>query len=477
MALNKQQLDENIAALKEQGASEKTIQEYLSMQKEVTPEVGGLKKAEKIVGSIFPGRKIGEALGGSIAAIGRVARGDIAGARNIAQAQPTPLEVGGDVLGTVASGVGFAGGGLVGGIGARILAGVGIGGAISGGEALSRGAEPKEAAKSAVGGAIVGAGLPVVGAGLRAIGRQIEQLPARFVNSALSRSKKEVLADISKDKVDDFAKFVIQKKKLGTANTLVNQSIDEVKKLSGDINEALDIAARKTGGKVTIGRDNVLDEVVQLPEAQGALLKRSDVRAIIERLAPQSKQLLQKPSLTLEEANKLRQLVDTTLGDRAFLGGQLSSDKAVLKSFATTLRNTVKNKAPEGTREVFAELSNEIRFRDGLLDRIAQRAGNQVLSFGDFIGGGLGGAFTAFGVNPFIGIPAGVATRRVLESVPFKISAARIIDALTKAAPTLEDLTPAQQIVILNLFSEIFSPEETENSNTSQTSREESPAQ
>src|SRR3990167_586839 len=178
------------------------------------------------------------------------------------------------------------------------------------------------------------------------------------------------------------------------------------------------------------------------------------------RLAPQTKQLLSKSSLTLEEANRLRRLIDRTLGDRAFLGGQLSSDKLVLKQFANNLREIVKSKAPEGTRELFSELANEIRFRDGLLERVARRAGNQVLSFGDFIGGGLGGIFGSLGAQPITGAVAGVATRRAIESVPFKLGSAKLVNALTKAAPILDSLAPAQQTAILKLFAEIFSSEE-----------------
>lgn len=173
---------------------------------------------------------------------------------------------------------------------------------------------------------------------------------------------------------------------------------------------------------------------------------------------PQTKKLLSQPSLTLTEANKLRQLVDKTLGDRAFLGGQLTSDKIILKKFADNLRETVKQKAPEGTRALFAELSNEIRFRDNLLDRIAKRAGNQVLSFGDFIGGGLGGIFGG-------GIPgavAGVTARRAIESVPFKIGSAKAINAITKISPIIDQMTPAQQTAIMTLIADLVSPDNEE---------------
>jgi len=348
---------------------------------------------------------------------------------------------------------GLKGVGTVGKIGARILKTMGLGAGLAASEAVSEGEDIGQVGKSAVAGGAIGAAIPVVGAGLRALGKQIQALPARFVNSALSRSKAEVLQDIAKDKVDDFAKFVVSKKSIGSANKLLSESTDNVVKINGKINEALGLAVRKGGLRTTIGVNNFLDDIVKLPEAQGALLKRPDVKSIIERLAPQTKQLLRKSSLTIEEANKLRQLVDKTLGDRAFLGGQLSSDKIILKKFADNLREVVKTKAPNGIRELFTEISNEIRFRDGLLERIAKRQGNQVLSFGDFIGGGLGGIFGG-------GIPgafAGVATRRAIESVPFKIGSAKTINALTKVAPILDSLAPAQQTAILNLFAEIFS--------------------
>lgn len=356
------------------------------------------------------------------------------------------------------------------GVGASLATKVGIGAAT--GYAFDVGSklqQNKTLTQAAIPGAgtAVGAALPVAGAGLRAIGKQIEQLPSRFVNSALSRSKAEVLKDIARDNVDNFAKYVVNKKPIGSAKKLLQESIENISKIDNQVNEALEVAARKGGGAVTVGRNNLLDEVTKLPEAEGALLKRNDVRAIVERLAPQTKKLLQKESLTLTETNRLRSLIDKTLGDRAFLGGQLSSDKAVLKSFANLLRETVKNKAPAGTRELFTEFANEIRFRDGLLDRIAQRAGNQVLSFGDFIGGGLGGVFGSLGANPVAGAVAGVAARRAIESVPFKVGSAKLVTALTKLGPILEGLAPATQKAILNLIVEIISEGETNDSTPS----------
>ena len=415
------------------------------------PQKDLLGKTEGILSSVVGGKKIGEAIGTGIAklTVPKEQRQYIAPA-------PPIQEIAGDVAGIGLTIAGLKGVGSIGSFGARLLKMAGLGAGLGASEIVEEGGGIKEATKGAVSGGIVGAAIPVVGKGLSTLGKQISLLPARFVNSALSRSKAEVLKDIASDKVDNFAKYVVEKKPIGTANKLLNDSFASIENLGNRISSSLESATRQTGIKKTIGLTNFFDQITKLPEAEGALLKRADIKSIVEKLAPQTKKLLSQQSLTLTEANKLRQLVDKTLGDRAFLGGQLTSDKAILKTFANNLRELVKQKAPEGTRALFAELSNEIRFRDGLLDRIAKRAGNQVLSFGDFIGGGLGGIFGG-GLG---GAVLGVGARRAIESVPFKLGSAKFINALTKSAPILDSFTPAQQTTILNLFAELFSPEE-----------------
>jgi len=353
---------------------------------------------------------------------------------------------------------GFKGVGGIGSFAKRLLTNIGLGGSIFGGATAAEGGSAEEIAKSTAAGGAIGAAIPLAGATLRIIGDQIDNLPSRFIESALGRNKKVVIEEIRKGG-EGLNKYLLEKKSIGTAETLLRNADDSVETLGKQIQEKLASAITQGGKVVAIGRDNFLDDVVKIPEAEGALLDRAGVRAIIERLAPQSKQILQKNSWTLSEANKLRQLLDRTLGDRGFLSSQLSSDKQVLLSFANNLRETVKSKAPEGVRALFSELANEIKLREALLNKVAQRAGNQVLSFGDFIGGGLGGIFGSLGAQPLLGAGLGVATRRAIESVPFKMGAAKVINAITKAGPVLEQLAPAQQTVILDLLSEILSPD------------------
>lgn len=437
--------------------TQKVIMKYPTYASKVkmpeAPKKDLLQKTTNIVGKVFPGQKVGESIGTAIASGIQALKGNKEEALDIAATAPKPLAVGADIV-SGALNVGLMKGvGATGKFGERVLKMAGIGAGLSGSEAIKEGGDVGDVAKSAAAGGVLGAAMPVAGAGLRAIGRQIEALPARLVNSALGRSKPQIMKDIATDKVDDFAKYVTQNKPIGTANKLFSDSVDSVESLSHKISSALENAARQTGSKVTIGRNNLLDTITKTPEAEGALLKRVDVKSIIERLAPQTKQLLNKESLTLTEANKLRQLVDRTLGDRAFLGAQLSSDKAVLKSFADVLREQVKTKAPQGTRALFAELANEIRFRDAMLNKIASGGNNNLISLSGILGGAIGSAVGG-GIPGALG---GVAAIKAIESVPFKIGAAKLTTALTRLEPVIEQLTPAQQNAILNFFADVFS--------------------
>ncbi len=415
-----------------------------------------LQKTGNVVNKVFAGKQVGESIG-TLAGLGiEKAKGLLGGQDNSKYydtSAPTPLQTVADVGKGALELSGFKGAGTTGTFAQRVLKSVGLGAGLSGTATIKEGGGVKDTLKSAAIGGAIGGAIPVAGAGLRAIGRQIEGLPSRFVNSALGRSKAQVLQDISRDNVDDFSKYVISSKPIGTAKTLVNDSMSNITKLDSQIDAQLVSSLRTTGGKVTIGTNNFLDDVVKIPEAQGALLKRADVKNIVEKLAPQTKQLLSKPSLTVSEANKLRQLVDKTLGDKAFLGGQLSSDKIILKKFADSLRETVKAKAPSGVRGLFTELSNEIRFRDNLLNKIASKEGGKVVSLGDILGAGFGATFGG-------GIPGaatGLAISRGIESVPVKLGVAKLTSALTKLEPVISQSSPAVQTAILQFFSEIFS--------------------
>ena len=151
--------------------------------------------------------------------------------------------------------------------------------------------------------------------------------------------------------------------------------------------------------------------------------------------------------MSLSNANNLRKSIDKTLGDRGFLTSQVPFNKDVLRRFTNILREDLKQKVPKN-RKLFEEFANEIQFRDALLDKVSKKLGNQVLSFGDFIGGGLGGIFG--GGLP--GAVAGVTARRVIESVPFKIGSAKMISQFNEILNILSKVPEAQRGSIVQIL-------------------------
>lgn len=325
--------------------------------------------------------------------------------------------------------------------------GAGTGAAEGAGSAMEQKGNISDVAKSgAIGGtigAVTGAGLPLAGKALNAIAKQaFENLPLRLIQSALGQSKNELLAG------KDVSPYVLQNKRVGTADQLINQSQNAIDELSQKISANLEHKAPKT---VRLLKNEILSSVVSKVNADGGAVDAQEVSQIVHDLAPQAKQLLNKKSLSLPEANKLRQSIDKTLGDRAFLMSQLPFRKDILRQFANSLRENVKTLAPAGTRDMFNNLSKEIRLRDALLNKYSGKSRNEVLnafdlmlSGGGFIGGGPAGALGT------------LATKKLAQSAIGKTGAAVALDAagkgFDKVAPILAKLTPAERAVIASFI-------------------------
>ena len=339
------------------------------------------------------------------------------------------------------------------GLGGRALT---TGGAFGGIESAQEGELSPEGFATGVG---VEAAAPVLGKIAKPLIQNIEKLPSRFVRSALGRNKKQVIKDI-KDGKDDLADFVLRTKgRTPTLNKLFRDSSESISKLSQQVNNNLKRAIKEKGDKAIIGQRELFDRIARLDESKNALLNRVDISEVVGRLVPQSRKLLEKKSLSLDEANKLRQLMDRTLGDRGFIVDKLPSDKEVLRNVANTLREEVKKKAPSGTRELFEELSSEIRLNNTVLDRLASRSGNEIINLGDILAGGFGGLFGG-GIGGSL-LSAGVL--RFLRSTPFKIGSARGLNFTIQNMSRLQKLSPQERATIIKLIDDIDSDEESDN--------------
>ena len=409
-------------------------------------QVSKLQKASNIVSKIFPGKKVGEAIG-TLAGLGI---SKVQGTSEFYDTSvPSPKQVIGDVVAGASQVAGVKGVGTSGGLIKRALGSAGIGAGLFGGGAMAEDKSIKEITKSAAVGAGVGAGTSVALSGVEAIAKQLRELPERLIRSATGQSKKEILAG------KWLEKFVLENKRVGTADKLIRDSKENMEKLSNLINKNLQ-SVPVTQAKITTS--SILDDIVKNVNSQGGAISKAEARDIVERLAPQAKCILAKPSMSLVTANKLRQSIDRTIGDKGFLVSELPFNKDILRSFANALREGVKSKAPEGTRGAFSSLANEIRLSNALTNKVAQGSRNQVISFGDLIGGGIGGA--AGGVP---GIFVGAAARRAVQSTPFLSGSAVAIDTLDRTlTPILSQLEPTVQTAILTAIQEALQSQATD---------------
>lgn len=330
----------------------------------------------------------------------------------------TPKEVFGSAAQTGLSLATLGGAGTAGKLLPRIIKGTGLGTGFATAGALEEGRLPTGG--ELVTGGVLGGGIPVAGAGMSKLKALFtEQLPKRLIQSALGQKKSELLGG------KDISEFVLKNKTIGTTGSLLNNAQSAVKKLGQEIQGNLERAPKTA----RILKNEILSDVASKVNQEGGAITSKEISKIINNLAPQVKGILNRQSLSLTEANRLRQALDKTLGDRGFLVSQLPFNKEILRAFDGVLRDRVKTLAPTGTRELFSELSKEITLRNALLERSATQAKNQIvnvfdllLAGGGFLGAGAAGSFGAFavkkGVQSTLGKTAGAKVLTKLGQVP-----------------------------------------------------------
>jgi len=319
----------------------------------------------------------------------------------------------------------------VGTLGAR----AGLEGISAGGVTLAQtGGDLEESAKIGV----IGAGFPIAGKILSPLKKIItEALPIRLMQSAIGQSKKALIAG------KDVSEYALKNKKVGTAEKLITNSSDAVESLGQKIQSLL-TSAPKTA---RILKNELLSDVANAINEAGGSISAKEVSEIVKQLAPQAKGLLQKQSLSLPEANQIRQLLDRTLGDRSFLSQQLTFNKDILRSYSNAIRENVKTLAPAGTRETFEELSKEITLRNALIEKYTGKARNEVLNAFDLILAG--GGFLGGGAPGSIGA---VAVKKFAQSALGKTLSAQALKGAGDIAEKLSIFTPVEKVAILKLI-------------------------
>ncbi len=407
-----------------------------------------LQTASDIGGALFPGTKtMGDALGTAAVGVGQLAGvvpGGMHGAIQTLASGPTvPQQIGATVA-AGASALGTAGVGSGGGVLMNALKSAGVGAAIGGGSAAAQGKDAQSVLGSTALGAGVGAGTSLAANGVDALANGLRALPQRLIRSATGQSKNDILAG------KDIAKYVLENKRIGTADSLIKSSQQAIDQADKFIGESLASETTKT-----VPLKNIIEDITSSINSSGGEIDDQGVQAILTSLAPQVKRTLMKPELTLSEANQLRSQLDSTLGNRAFISAQLPYNKGILMDFTNAVREQVKGAAPEGTRAAFTTLSKEITLRNLLLNKTAGASRNQIIGLGDLISGGIGGS-----VGGLPGIIGGAAVKRAAESTLTKTGGAVAIHHLDQAlSPVLDQMEPAAKTAVINAIVQAFNQE------------------
>src|SRR3990167_4805409 len=286
---------------------EKRKQEQSVAQK---PKEDPLKKVGNVLGSIFGGNKIGEALGQYAAKFSPEARelerADPALAKRALGVTTKPKEI----------------------IRDEDLSGIG---------------------KRAGFGAVVGGALPIAGKALGAIGRAITiGTPKHLANYALRVPLKQAPKEMS----EAFLQRGLGGKSLDKIHALTQAEANQVdQKIHGILSKS----------KAQFKTDEIFNGIVANAKESGMMLSLNELKARVAKLIPSHANLLLKKVLTAEQANSLRIAIDNNLRAETAFGPfarSLSNEQKLVKAFDTILRNMIKKRT--GTEALFKQQSEAI---------------------------------------------------------------------------------------------------------------------
>jgi hypothetical protein len=207
------------------------------------------------------------------------------------------------------------------------------------------------------------------------------KLAETLYNHALGVGKSTIQAGRSP------AAAMIQNGLVGTAQKLYDHAQGVIDDVDPKITAILG-ASEKTVPTATVF-DKLAETVnTSVGNVGKGSLTSDDIKQVIQDTMPQVRTLLNKENLTLAEANKLRQVMDRTLGDRAFTGATLPFKKDVLFDASNSLRNIIKDAAPE-TKALFSKYSTNIQVVKALNNEMSKPHNlRHMLSLLSAVGGG-----------------------------------------------------------------------------------------
>lgn len=186
----------------------------------------------------------------------------------------------------------------------------------------------------------------------------------KIYDAGIGTSKKTVQAGRSP------ARALIDDGSVGTARSLYQKAAETI----DDVDPKIDALLNKS--KATVNSNSVYQSIADGIN-ESALNTGADkytsleVRKILQENLPQARSLLASNNLPIENVNRLRQLMDRTLGDPAFKGNTLPFGKEVLYDTSNALRTLVKSNVKE-TIPLFDKYSASVEAMKALSSEMAK---------------------------------------------------------------------------------------------------------
>lgn len=378
----------------------------------------------------FPGQKVGQAIG----TLGGYLASDNKDMYDLSA--PTPLQVAGDIAqGALAVGTALPGGTSVSAFGkavpvmntaktalGRIGQNVALGGAFGATGAVAGGST--DIGEIAQSGAIGGVTGGVAGGISESINSLLNSVPQRLARSVLPQLNQ-----------DDTINYAIKNVKLGTAETMVNESQKALTSYNTQIDGIL--SHPQYANDKIIASDILLKIKKELPRSE------YDIPTIIstmKRQLPSEASTLTKlgkgMELSLEEANTLRKAVDKiTYKTSPFDAPEVKAGKELASVVGNAIRERVQAIAKE-TVPIFDGFSKEIRLFKALSSLEKKGANKNIIGMKDLwsimAGGATGGV---------PGAVAGLVLEKTASTPLVKLGTAKAVQAVAPTAKAVSSAT------------------------------------
>lgn len=408
----------------------------------------------KGIQSFFPGAKLGEAVGTSIASIQSRLRGDDPEAtRAIDASQPSKREVIGDTISAMLAPASLAmplpkaatvvGSVLKGATQTGVLAGA-SGGAKSASEDNTYKQIARDAFESSLTGAVVGG---FAGGVSKVLSKFQDRSPEALYNNAMKVSQRIKTANKSP------AEFLKDEKVWGGLGSIQRAAQEGQKAESLAIAQKITERVSQKGDVITKYDDAKIKTVEKLSKSLGDLYSKTEIEQLVDSV-PVAKLRGSIDGLGLEELNSTRSKLGSLLGDSKWLQQNPTNNTKAVQALYGVLSETIKSNT--GTAENFARSSKwletmkitkqaidkaDSKYGIGLYD-ILSGTGGAVLGYGsgDSMGekvknavvGGVGGLAIERGLNS-PAVKTGLA--QAIENIPVdsagKISRASVIELIS----------------------------------------------